>query len=471
MIKMCYNHSKPVLILECRDRSGVSDFLQCYSHNIDSNYNREELDVQRQGMVNDLHCEPMIVQEDSNSTQQELVDDPDFEPNKDDSFQPDFELDPEVAAENKSGEQPENEMLKRSNKKKKQKGNKAVQRRRRRRRKGQTYISKTKKTMSIFTEYWELDSPGKRSFVLSCLKETPKARSYVTHASRRSRTFQYYLPLHEERVRIRQQFILKTLDLSHRILSYTYDHRSDLLTAKPDQRGKKTPPNKTPEMAERQVTNFIESLPTVPSHYCRSECDGKWGANKICSNVSTYLYDLEIRMPEVKANARDATSFCTTKSVQEISITYLLPGHIYMPADSMHPIIVSNYRKKIIWAPSEWPTIIINSRINPRQYEANVRTYNDSQDWKGIQGIPLSSACQMRSVPRATIQKKETHIALSRRYDDDSRPPQNIRVQDIRRMSTSEKKLSIKTVYTSCLPVSAAKKDLVALYKKNVIPT
>ncbi|KAJ8872298.1 hypothetical protein PR048_025902 [Dryococelus australis] len=263
--------------------------------------------------------------------------------------------------------------------------------------------------------------------------------------------------------------------MSHRILSYTYDHRSDSLTAKPDQRGKKTPPNKTPEMAERQVKNFVEPLPTVPSHYCTSDsnklylphefknkanvyrtykndlcsregitpvsekvfssifqnqhnigihspkkdkyiicegskeydkqkysvfnstpyesgtrnghcylwgkCDGKQCANEICSNVCAYPCDLpEIRMPEVKLVSLVCDS-CPgqnknwhmlamlyrfvqqSKSVQEISITYLLPGHTYMPADSMHPVIESTHRK-IIWAPSEWPTIITNSRIN-----------------------------------------------------------------------------------------------------------
>ncbi|KAJ8882243.1 hypothetical protein PR048_018731 [Dryococelus australis] len=49
------------------------------------------VDAEVEGMVNDLHCDPMIVQEDSNCTQNELVDDPDLDPIKDGFFQPDSE--------------------------------------------------------------------------------------------------------------------------------------------------------------------------------------------------------------------------------------------------------------------------------------------------------------------------------------------------------------------------------------------
>ncbi|KAJ8885739.1 hypothetical protein PR048_011939 [Dryococelus australis] len=411
------------------------------------------------------------------------MDEPDFEPNKDDSFGPDSESDPEVAAENKRDEQPENEILKRNQ--------------------------------------------------------------------------------------------------SHRILPYTYDHRNDLLTAKLDQRGKKTPPNKTPEMAERQVKNLIESLSTVPSHYCRSDskklylpyefknkanvyriyqndfcsrkgitpvteknqynigihspkkdkciiCEGSTEYDTETESYAAHFHEKKLSLSLFKAHQvrskQDSDYLCASFDLQRVlntplgdnitlfsillsmkvdhtmdivtcganemgsrllaksvpmcihtcaclNITYLLPGHTYMPGDFIHSIIESNYRKKIIWAPSEWLTIIPNSRINPKQYEVNVRTYKDFQDWKGIQGIPLISTCQMHIVRRATIQKKETHIALFRSYGV-SRPPQNICLQDVRRISSSGKKLSIKTIYTSPLPVSAAKKkDLVALCKKNVILT
>lgn len=222
--------------------------------------------------------------------------------------------------------------------------------------------------------------------------------------------------------------------------------------------------------------------------YLWGESDGKRGANEICSNVFGYLSELEIRMPEVKV----VSLFCDScpgqnknrqmlvmlhhfvqrsKSVQEISITYLLPGHTYMPADSMHSVIESNYRKKIIWAPSEWPTIITNSRINPRPYEVNVRTYKDFQDWKEIQELSLTSACQMRSVRWAIVQKNETHIELFNTYDN-SGSPHKIRVKNTRRMSSSSTNFSVKRVNTSRLAVSEAKKkDLVALCKKKVIPS
>lgn len=112
-----------------------------------------------------------------------------------------------------------------------------------------------------------------------------------------------------------------------------------------------------------------------------------------------------------------------------------------------------------------------NSRINPRPYEVNVRTYMDFQDWKGIQELSLTSACQMRRVRRAIVQKNETQIALFNTYDD-SGSPQKIRVKETIRMSSSTTTFSVKAACTSRLAVSEAKKkDLVALCKKKVIPS
>lgn len=52
-----------------------------------------------------------------------------------------------------------------------------------------------------------------------------------------------------------------------------------------------------------------------------------------------------------------------SKNIREIDITFLLPGHTYMPV--IHATIESNLKNKIVGAPSEWPTIMVNSRLNP----------------------------------------------------------------------------------------------------------
>lgn len=45
-------------------------------------------------------------------------------------------------------------------------------------------------------------------------------------------------------------------------------------------------------------------------------------------------------------------------NVDNIQINYPIPGHIYMPVDSMHATIENSVKNSCFWAPSQWPTII-----------------------------------------------------------------------------------------------------------------
>jgi hypothetical protein len=73
-----------------------------------------------------------------------------------------------------------------------------------------------------------------------------------------------------------------------------------------------------------------------------------------------------------------------SKNIKFLCITFLQPGHTYLPVDSVHSIIESNL-KKIIWVPSEWPTVIVNSRFNPKPYEVIKLCHNDFMDYKILQ--------------------------------------------------------------------------------------
>ncbi|CAH1101742.1 unnamed protein product [Psylliodes chrysocephalus] len=73
------------------------------------------------------------------------------------------------------------------------------------------------------------------------------------------------------------------------------------------------------------------------------------------------------------------------KNLNSIKITFLIPGHTYMHVDSVHGSIEVYTKKMLVWAPSEWPTVIRNSRINPRPYEVITLTHRDFYDFKVIQ--------------------------------------------------------------------------------------
>lgn len=60
---------------------------------------------------------------------------------------------------------------------------------------------------------------------------------------------------------------------------------------------------------------------------------------------------------------------------------YLIAGNIYMPADSMHSTIESFISNKMVYAPSQWPTVTSLSRLVPGPYQDYSLNYKDIEDW------------------------------------------------------------------------------------------
>lgn len=127
--------------------------------------------------------------------------------------------------------------------------------------------------------------------------------------------------------------------------------------------------------------------------YLWGERDGKRGANEIYSILSKYLQIVDDRQAvqeiylfcdscaEQNKNKRiiSATKWFLrsfARNIEYISITYLLPGHTYMRVDSVHATIENKMRKKVIKAPSEWPTLIRNAR-DTLPYQVTKMTFAD----------------------------------------------------------------------------------------------
>jgi hypothetical protein len=86
----------------------------------------------------------------------------------------------------------------------------------------------------------------------------------------------YYFTLNGRKEKICQQYLLKTLNITQRFLSYTFEKLSPLGKSNPDSRGKGRPNYKTDEPVLSNVYKFIERLPAVQSHYCRSSTTKKY---------------------------------------------------------------------------------------------------------------------------------------------------------------------------------------------------
>ncbi|CAH0403852.1 unnamed protein product [Chilo suppressalis] len=175
------------------------------------------------------------------------------------------------------------------------------------------------------------------------------------------------------------------------------------------------------------VYNFTIYESGTHKGFCHiwSEIDGHRGANEIATCVFNYIRSLDQRgdikkiifycdsaygqnkNKTVLAMLRYALH--TSANLESIQINYLIPGHTYMPVDSMHATIETSIKKTIIWAPSQWPTIIEYARKNPESYHVNVL---NGVDFLGFENIvehtfKKNQKLQISKIATATIKKKQ----------------------------------------------------------------
>ncbi|CAG9826216.1 unnamed protein product [Diabrotica balteata] len=131
---------------------------------------------------------------------------------------------------------------------------------------------------TIFKIYYDMRShQQQKDFLVTYVSAQDKKRQYTkAEISRRKVTKNYYLPINGVRRKVCLKFLLKTLDISEKLVRYSYENKTDLNTAKSDCRGQQPPQNKTAPELSSNVEGFISSLPAVPSHYCRAGSTRKY---------------------------------------------------------------------------------------------------------------------------------------------------------------------------------------------------
>lgn len=163
----------------------------------------------------------------------------------------------------------------------------------------------------IFNDYYKLNSyDEKKSWLIQCMKEKEIGRKRTKNIhSKRNRTLEYYLTIQGEQRKVCQQFILKTLDISQMSLRQTIDNVSKTGMIKKDSRGRCGPRNKKTEGTIKTVRDFIEKIPVVPSHYCRSKTKKLYMASDIRNFSNLYrLYKGDCQMQKTDPEGR-ATFF------------------------------------------------------------------------------------------------------------------------------------------------------------------
>lgn len=253
----------------------------------------------------------------------------------------------------------------------------------------------------------------------------------------------------------------------------------------------------------RKYTMFNETFyeSGTQNGYCFiwGEQDGMRGSNEICTTIDKYLTIVEDRK-----TVKTLTLFCDScpgqnknnvvfaaifwfmnkkaNNINKVSITYLQPGHTYMPVDSVHSTIESNLKKKIVWAPSEWPTIIVNSRNKPKPYEVFSLNHTHFMDYKQLQIAMFpkltktddGQKIKVNEIKIVSFFKKSSTITLQFSYDLDSEKKQ-VTIQQPKQRRGSKgnnyKTLELQPAFNNKLPISVAKyNDLIKLCNSGVIP-
>lgn len=224
--------------------------------------------------------------------------------------------------------------------------------------------------------------------------------------------------------------------------------------------------------------------------YLWGESDGKRGCNEICTIVFRYLTMVDARKQYTSVSlycdscagqnrnrAMVSMIFQFLKSsvyIEEVKITYLLPGHTMMPVDSIHATIESFIKRRTIWAPSEWTTIISNSRTKPKTYETILLNHADFMDWKSFSKslIPAKVKIKNNSLRLVYFKKLSSTIKFQYGYFENSE------LEEINMdLITRSKKDAIILkrgpiqLYTQRLNISLPKyTDLKNLCERQIIP-
>ncbi|CAH2084123.1 unnamed protein product [Euphydryas editha] len=181
------------------------------------------------------------------------------------------------------------------------------------------------------------------------------------------------------------------------------------------------------------VYNFTIYESGTQEGFCHiwNETDAYRGANEIATILLSYIKQVDSRgyvntlllyADSCYGQNKNKTmlsmlryALAKTRNIKVIQINYLVPGHTYMPVDSMHAVIERSIKDTMIWAPSHWPTAIALARKNPFPYKV---TLMEGKDFMGFEDIinktfKKTQKLMISTISVATFKKKNLTKWLS----------------------------------------------------------
>lgn len=218
--------------------------------------------------------------------------------------------------------------------------------------------------------------------------------------------------------------------------------------------------------------------------YCFSwnECEGRRGANEIATILTAYIKEVDKRgtvktlllycdsCPGQNKNRTILASLhqnlLSCSNLDVIQINYLLPGHTYMPVDSMHSVIEKSVSKHIIWAPSQWVTVFELARNVPEPYNVCSLKHKDFWSWENISDKYFKGNLvgKISKIRVATFRRADNKMIVKYSMASDAKE-ETIAILGKSKSSPS------RNCYKEPLPISKQKfQDLAKLCNANVIP-
>lgn len=157
------------------------------------------------------------------------------------------------------------------------------------------------KRQQLFSYFWQLNSNQRRKdWIAQCAVKKAIKRPNKDNNTR-SCAYDYFINEGEGRRRVCQKYLLSTLDITQRFILYTLEN-TDGGYAKSDGRVSNGGSNRTNEIVTEHANNFIESLPKMPSHYCRKDSKRLYFPEEFRNVSNLYrIYKDNCRQSEIKA--------------------------------------------------------------------------------------------------------------------------------------------------------------------------
>jgi hypothetical protein len=246
------------------------------------------------------------------------------------------------------------------------------------------------------------------------------------------------------------------------------------------------------------IYNFTvyESVTRRGNCFVWGESDAHRGASDIATCLFKFLMDVDGRQDGTKhiilycdccaGQNRNRTILSMlhyvlsiTINIEEITVKFLLPGHSYMPADSIHATIERFTKKRTIWAPSQWSEAIEMARVDPFPYAVTEMKNADFQDWSSFEKkLPRQlldddkKKVKWLSVRSLHLLKGQDYVEMKNGFRDDCQTFNvSLTTSRTRRCKNPDASSSPVMAYTSRLPISLPKfNDLKRLCSTGVIP-